>query len=87
MSDTDPSPLADTDVCSVCGLEVMASFAVLLPPIGVAGGYASCPFHVDTVIARLQDNLHETTAQYDGVLRDWWDELHPPPEPEPEEAA
>lgn len=80
MSDA-PVPLEGTDTCSVCGLEVMAAFAVTMPPIEQVGGYATCPRHVDTVIARLQDNVHEIMAQYEGVLTDWWEELHPPPEP------
>lgn len=79
MSDAETH--ADTTACSVCGLEVMASFVVELPPIAAGGGYATCPRHVDTVIARLQDNLHETMVQYEGVLTDWWEALHPPPEP------
>lgn len=78
----------DGSVCSVCGLEAMATFAVVLPPIAQAGDYATCPFHVDTVIARMQDNLHETMGQYEGVLVDWWNTLHPPPpEPDSEDAA
>lgn len=81
MSDDDPTPLAGTEACSVCGLEAMAAIAITSAPLAVIGGYAACPLHVDTVVARVQDNLHEVMAEREGALTDWWEALHPPPEP------
>lgn len=70
-------------VCSVCGLEPVAVFNVQLPPLSLSAGYAACPYHVDTVIARMQEQLHETLDEHQGVLVDWWSALHPSPEEAP----
>jgi hypothetical protein len=67
-------------VCAVCGLEPMVVLTSDLLPVEVGAAYGSCPYHVDTVIARLQDQLHEAIDNYEGVLVDWWTTLHPPVE-------
>jgi hypothetical protein len=76
--------MADTLTCTVCGLEAMVAVTSDLMPVELVVTYASCPYHIDTVVARLQDDLHTAIANYEGVLVDWWTTLHPPPAPAPE---
>jgi hypothetical protein len=64
----------------------MAMFASALVTDTMAQ-YRTCPVHVDTQIARLQDELHTEMATQEGALLDWWTALNPPPDPEPEARA
>ena len=40
--------------------------------IGQQASYHSCPVHVDSVVARLQDELHTEMVVQQGALEDWW---------------
>lgn len=67
-------------VCDVCGLPAMATFVCDLLVTETLLTGASCPQHVDTIIGRLQDNLHDTMSLQEGVLLDWWTPIINPPE-------
>lgn len=77
--------MIDLGACTLCGQPAMAVFATGVVT-EVQAQYASCPFHVDTLIARMQDQLHDVMTEQEGVLIDWWAEVNPQPEPEVEQA-
>jgi len=62
--------------CLVCG-----DLAMLLVTgemiTGDSGNFAGCPLHVDTAIARLQDEIHTVMETKQGILSDWYLEHHP----------
>jgi len=55
----------------------MSTLTLTLVTLDTPAEYATCPGHVDTVIARMQDTLHETMDMQHGALEDWWVEQHP----------
>lgn len=65
----------DNPPCDICGLPSMATYVANMLVTETLVIYASCPQHVDTAIARMQDTLHETMANQDGALHDWWDPI------------
>jgi hypothetical protein len=64
--------MSDTDTCAVCGDVTMSVIAASLVTEEGMLAYGTCPKHVDTVVARVQDELHEAMTIQEGALLDWW---------------
>jgi hypothetical protein len=70
-----------------CDRPVMVTFQSTVHPLNQHAVYESCPVHVDSVIAREQDELHDLMAANEGTLTDWWYTVSGEPRPEPEVAV